>query len=133
MKICQKVSGDPAPVAVQRWLGRYTSAASETSVDRPAHRGEAPTRAASATAAARHRRRLVPGLRHARQDRRQGRLVTAHLAVDYAGAARIGDWIESAVEVSAWASASRSPTATSSAGKAASCASAIFALADKKD
>jgi len=25
--------------------------------------------------------------------------VTAHLAVDYAGAARVGDWIESAVEI----------------------------------
>lgn len=29
----------------------------------------------------------------------KGGFVTAHLAVDYAGAARIGDWIESAVEV----------------------------------
>jgi acyl-coenzyme A thioesterase 13 len=29
----------------------------------------------------------------------KGGFVTAHLAVDYAGAAHIGDWIESAVEV----------------------------------
>lgn len=29
----------------------------------------------------------------------KGGFVTAHLAVDYAGAARLGDWIESAVEV----------------------------------
>jgi len=29
----------------------------------------------------------------------KGGFVTAHLAVDYAGAARSGDWIESAVEV----------------------------------
>ena len=29
----------------------------------------------------------------------KGGFVTAHLAVDYAGAARIGDWVESAVEV----------------------------------
>jgi len=30
---------------------------------------------------------------------RQGSFVTAHLAVDYAGAARAGDWIESKVEI----------------------------------
>jgi acyl-coenzyme A thioesterase 13 len=30
---------------------------------------------------------------------RQGSFVTAHLAVDYAGAARAGDWIESRVEI----------------------------------
>ena len=29
----------------------------------------------------------------------KGGFVTAHLAVDYAGAARLGDWIESAVEL----------------------------------
>lgn len=29
----------------------------------------------------------------------RGSFVTAHLAVDYAGAARAGDWIESAVEI----------------------------------
>ena len=29
----------------------------------------------------------------------RGGFVTAHLAVDYAGAARLGDWIESAVEI----------------------------------
>ena len=29
----------------------------------------------------------------------KGGFVTAHLAVDYAGAARIGDWVESAVEI----------------------------------
>ena len=30
---------------------------------------------------------------------RQGSFVTAHLAVDYAGAAKVGDWIESNVEI----------------------------------
>lgn len=30
---------------------------------------------------------------------RQGSFVTAHLAVDYAGAARAGDWVESKVEI----------------------------------
>ena len=29
----------------------------------------------------------------------KGGFVTAHLALDYAGAARLGDWIESAVEI----------------------------------
>jgi acyl-CoA thioesterase FadM len=29
----------------------------------------------------------------------KGSFVTAHLAVDYAGAARIGDWVESKVEI----------------------------------
>jgi len=29
----------------------------------------------------------------------KGSFVTAHLAVDYAGAAKLGDWIESAVEI----------------------------------
>lgn len=29
----------------------------------------------------------------------KGGFVTAHLAVDYAGSARVGDWIESAVEI----------------------------------
>jgi acyl-coenzyme A thioesterase 13 len=32
-------------------------------------------------------------------DQRQASFVTAHLAVDYAGAARVGDWIESRVEI----------------------------------
>ena len=30
---------------------------------------------------------------------KQASFVTAHLAVDYAGAARVGDWIESRVEI----------------------------------
>ena len=30
---------------------------------------------------------------------RQGSFVTSHLAVDYAGAARAGDWVESRVEI----------------------------------
>src|SRR6476620_5266402 len=29
----------------------------------------------------------------------KGSFVTAHLAVDYAGAARVGDWVESKVEI----------------------------------
>ena len=32
-------------------------------------------------------------------DKRQGSFLTAHLAVDYAGAAKVGDWIESQVEI----------------------------------
>ena len=32
-------------------------------------------------------------------DKRQGSFVTAHLAVDYAGAAHAGDWIESRTEI----------------------------------
>lgn len=35
---------------------------------------------------------------HVRADGKMG-FVTAHLAVDYAGSARIGDWIESKVEI----------------------------------
>ena len=30
---------------------------------------------------------------------RKGEYVTAHLSVDYAGAARVGDWVESLVEI----------------------------------
>jgi acyl-coenzyme A thioesterase 13 len=35
----------------------------------------------------------------AKSGQRQGSFVTAHLAVDYAGAARVGDWIASKVEI----------------------------------
>src|SRR4051812_36981800 len=35
---------------------------------------------------------------HARGDGKMG-FVTAHLAVDYAGSARLGDWIESEVDI----------------------------------
>ncbi len=35
----------------------------------------------------------------AKSGQTQGSFVTAHLAVDYAGAARVGDWIESRVEI----------------------------------
>ena len=35
---------------------------------------------------------------HAKGEGKMG-FVTAHLAVDYAGSARVGDWIESAVEI----------------------------------
>jgi acyl-CoA thioesterase FadM len=30
---------------------------------------------------------------------RQGSFLTAHLSVDYAGSAKVGDWIESKVEI----------------------------------
>lgn len=32
-------------------------------------------------------------------EERQGSFLTAHLSVDYAGAAKVGDWIESKVEI----------------------------------
>lgn len=32
-------------------------------------------------------------------DKRQGSFLTVHLSVDYAGAAKVGDWIESQVEI----------------------------------
>ena len=64
----------------------------------------------------------------------KGGFVTAHLAVDYAGAAHLDDWIESAVEVQ------RMGTRLAFANCYLLCgesrivrASAIFALAGKRD
>jgi uncharacterized protein (TIGR00369 family) len=64
----------------------------------------------------------------------KGGFVTAHLAVDYAGAAHLDDWIESAVEIQ------RMGTRLAFANCYLLCgqsrivrASAIFALAGKRD
>jgi acyl-coenzyme A thioesterase 13 len=63
----------------------------------------------------------------------KGGFVTAHLAVDYAGAARIGDWIESAVEVQRMGSRLAFANCYLVCGESRIVrASAIFALAGKK-
>jgi acyl-coenzyme A thioesterase 13 len=62
----------------------------------------------------------------------KGGFVTAHLAVDYAGAARIGDWIESAVEVQRMGKRLAFANCYLVCGERRIVrASAIFALADK--
>jgi acyl-coenzyme A thioesterase 13 len=62
----------------------------------------------------------------------KGGFVTAHLAVDYAGAARIGDWIESAVEIQRMGKRLAFANCYLVCGeKRIVRASAIFALADK--
>lgn len=62
----------------------------------------------------------------------KGGFVTAHLAVDYAGAARIGDWIESAVEVQRMGKRLAFANCYLVCGESRIVrASAIFALADK--
>ena len=64
----------------------------------------------------------------------KGGFVTAHLAVDYAGAARIGDWIESAVEVQRMGSRLAFANCYLVCGESRIVrASAIFALAGKKE
>ena len=64
----------------------------------------------------------------------KGGFVTAHLAVDYAGAARIGDWIESAVEVQRMGKRLAFANCYLVCGEARIVrASAIFALADKAE
>ena len=64
----------------------------------------------------------------------KGGFVTAHLAVDYAGAARIGDWIESAVEVQRMGSRLAFANCYLVCGENRIVrASAIFALAGKKE
>jgi acyl-coenzyme A thioesterase 13 len=63
----------------------------------------------------------------------KGGFVTAHLAVDYAGAARIGDWIESAVEVQRMGKRLAFANCYLVCGdKRIVRASAIFALAEKR-
>jgi acyl-coenzyme A thioesterase 13 len=62
----------------------------------------------------------------------RGGFVTAHLAVDYAGAARIGDWIESAVEIQRMGKRLAFANCYLVCGeKRIVRASAIFALAEK--
>jgi acyl-coenzyme A thioesterase 13 len=64
----------------------------------------------------------------------KGGFVTAHLAVDYAGAARLGDWIESAVEVQRMGKRLAFANCYLVCGESRIVrASAIFALADKKE
>jgi uncharacterized protein (TIGR00369 family) len=64
----------------------------------------------------------------------KGGFVTAHLAVDYAGAARIGDWVESAVEVQRMGKRLAFANCYLVCGEARIVrASAIFALADKAE
>jgi len=62
----------------------------------------------------------------------KGGFVTAHLAVDYAGAARVGDWIESAVEIQRMGKRLAFANCYLVCGeKRIVRASAIFALAEK--
>jgi uncharacterized protein (TIGR00369 family) len=62
----------------------------------------------------------------------KGGFVTAHLAVDYAGAARSGDWIESAVEVQRMGRRLAFANCYLVCGESRIVrASAIFALAEK--
>jgi len=64
----------------------------------------------------------------------KGGFVTAHLAVDYAGAARIGDWIESSVEVQRMGKRLAFANCYLVCGESRIVrASAIFALADKSE
>ena len=64
----------------------------------------------------------------------KGGFVTAHLAVDYAGAARVGDWVESAVEVQRMGKRLAFANCYLVCGEARIVrASAIFALADKAE
>ena len=64
----------------------------------------------------------------------RGGFVTAHLAVDYAGAARVGDWVESAVEVQRMGKRLAFANCYLVCGEARIVrASAIFALADKAE
>ena len=73
-------------------------------------------------------------LGYAMHAKTQGRMsfVTAHLAVDYAGAARIGDWIESRVEIQRMGSRLAFANCYLVAGdRRIVRASAIFARADK--
>jgi uncharacterized protein (TIGR00369 family) len=59
--------------------------------------------------------------------------VTAHLAIDYAGAARVGDWVESAVDIQRMGSRLAFANGYLLCGEERIVrASAIFALADKK-
>src|SRR5262245_32080816 len=63
----------------------------------------------------------------------KGGFVTAHLAVDYAGAARIGDWVESAVEVQRMGKRLAFANCYLVSGENRIVrASAIFALAEKQ-
>lgn len=63
----------------------------------------------------------------------KGGFVTAHLAVDYAGAAKLGDWIESAVEIQRLgAKLAFANCYLVSGGKRIVRASAIFARAEKE-
>ena len=60
--------------------------------------------------------------------------VTAHLAIDYAGAARIGDWIESAVEIQRMGSRLAFANGYLLCGESRIVrASAIFAVAEKRE
>jgi len=64
----------------------------------------------------------------------RGGFVTAHLAIDYAGAARIGDWIESAVDIQRMGKRLAFANGYLLCGESRIVrASAIFALADKKE
>lgn len=70
---------------------------------------------------------------HVRAEGKMG-FVTAHLAVDYAGAARIGDWIESQVEIQRMGTrlAFANCYLVSHDGRRIVRASAIFARADQE-
>jgi acyl-coenzyme A thioesterase 13 len=64
----------------------------------------------------------------------KGGFVTVHLAVDYAGAARLGDWIESAVDIQRMGKRLAFANCYLVCGESRIVrASAIFALAGKKD
>ncbi len=68
---------------------------------------------------------------HAKAEGKIG-FVTAHLAVDYAGSARIGDWIESQVEIQRMGTRLAFANCYLAAGKRRIVrASAIFARADR--
>ena len=68
---------------------------------------------------------------HAKTDGKMG-FVTAHLAVDYAGSARIGDWIQSQVEIQRMGTRLAFANCYLLAGKRRIVrASAIFARADR--
>jgi acyl-coenzyme A thioesterase 13 len=69
-----------------------------------------------------------------KEEERQGSFLTAHLSVDYAGSAKVGDWIESKVEIQRVGS--RLAFANCyllAAGKPIVRASAIFARGGKSE
>ena len=70
---------------------------------------------------------------HARSDGKVS-FVTAHLAIDYAGGAKIGDWIESAVDIQRMGQRLAFANGYLVCGENRIVrASAIFALAEKKE
>ena len=69
-----------------------------------------------------------------KEGERQGSFLTAHLAVDYAGSAKVGDWIESKVEIQrVGARLAFANCYLLAAGKPIVRASAIFARGGKSE